>query len=153
MRRLLQPWMLLICLVLCTGAAGAITETEVRQLITKLDQAVQAQDVNALAQLLSPNVRIRVDIASPAGKQRWTPDRAEYLRHMQRGWASVSEYSYQRNNVHIRIEAGQATVSGEITERMTMQGQSVVSHAREIASIRRIDGVLQIVAVLGEVSL
>jgi hypothetical protein len=145
---------LLLSLVVATSSHGAgLTEETVKQVISRIDKAVNDQNANALANELSNDVSIKLNISMKGRKQAMTASKRQYISMLEQSWAKYSDYKYSRSDVKINIKDNKAFVSAVVQESMTVQGQNVSGSSTEEVTIEMVNGKPLITKVLAHISL
>ncbi len=148
--------LLLASLALLPGtralAAPALSEPEVRALMSTVEHASRARDVQRLGATLASDCRIELR-TQIGGQERVTLlTREEYLEMLTSGYASLKDldaYDYRVDDQRVTLErdAPAATVVSHVTETIVFGGQRQVTHSEETARVEpRGDG-LKVVAV------
>ncbi len=154
MSNLLKIFLLVFSLIPLTNAyASDLTEESVKRLMSKIDNAVNALNANEVADTLSSNVSITMNIRIQGQEQVIRPSKKEYISMLQQAWAQCKDYKYSRSNEVIKISGNKALVTSDIKESMTMQGQNISVESKEEATIELIDGQPLITHVTGYTSM
>jgi len=154
MRYVLNGIFLFLTLVFATASYGAeLTEESVRQIMSRLDRAVNDRNAKAVANELSNNVSITLNFSMRGQKQVLKPSKQRYISMLEQGWAKYSNYKYSRSNMTIAIKGDKALVSAVVHESMTVQGRNVSGSAKEEVIVELVDGKPVVTGVSGQVSL
>ncbi len=133
-------------------AAPARSESEVRALMSTVEHASRARDVQRLGAALAADCRIELR-TQIGGQERVTLlTREEYLEMLTSGYASLKDldaYDYQIDDERITFESEPpaATVVSQVTETVVFGGQRQVTHSEETARVERRGDGLKVVAV------
>ena len=125
---------------LAISHASALTEENVRQLIARIDNAVNALDANALAKEFSNDVAITLHINIQGHEQIMRPSKNEYIALLEQAWAQFSNYKYSKSNLRIDMRGGKAIVSALVHESMTIQGRELSGSSTEKVTIEMFKG-------------
>ena len=147
-----------ICIVLSlavvsTAYATELTEKTVRQVISKVDHAVNELSARAVAEQLSGSVSITINISIQGQKQVMTPSKQEYVSMLEQGWAQYTNYKCSRSNVVTKIKHDKAYVSADIQESMTIHGQYLSGASKEEVIIELVNGKPLITEMVGYTSM
>lgn len=130
--------------------ASELQEADVHAMLTRADAAIARKDVEAIGQQLADNLQIRMIVHAGDRTQQSEMGKQEYLANLRQSWAIVSDYSYQRVDSSIEIDAGVGTVQSTVTERMTIQGMSMQANTKETTRIEMINGRPQVTAITAD---
>ena len=145
---------LFVSLVIATSSYGAeLTEKTVKQVLARIDQAVNDQNANALAKELSNDVFVKLNISMKGRKQAMTASKKRYISMLEQAWAQTSDYKYSRSNVEINIKNNIAFVSAIVHESMSVNGQNVSGSTSEDVTIEIVNGKPLVTRVMGHLSL
>jgi hypothetical protein len=141
--RIVGATMMLVAVAACTSgeaatSAASLTHGDVEALVKRADAAAQAQDVDALGELLAANVRIELTISAGGDVQTMHLNRDEYLQQNREGFAQASGYELIPGTPTITIAADGKTaeVKQSSTERVTMMGQRLISKSRSVSQVQ-----------------
>lgn len=129
--------------------AENLTESDVQNLLDRIDTAVINLDADAVANTLSENVNITINITAMGQTQVMNPSKQEYISMLDQGWAMYENYKYSKSNVVINITGNTAIASATVHESMTVQGQEISGVTQEEATIEVVDGNLLITKIIG----
>lgn len=143
----------LIGLVIQSAWAGELSQHQVQQLIQSVEQAANELDVEALAQTLSDDAVIQLDISMLGEHQVVEATKQEYLKVITEAWSRFERYGYRRSNTEITLSGDHAVVQANVHESMVIDGHSLVGTSHEKVIIRLIEGQPKITEVIGSSSL
>jgi hypothetical protein len=145
---------LFLSLAVATSAyAAELTEETVKQVISRIDKAVNDRNANALAKELSNNASIKINISVKGRKRAMTASKRRYISILEQSWAQYSDYNYSRSNMTMTIKNNKALVSVVVQESMVLQGQNVSGSTKEEVTIELVDGKPLVTKVTGHSSL
>lgn len=121
--------------------AGDISEAHVSKLLAQVDAAIQKKSPSGIAATLSDELMVKINIHAGGRQRTIRVGKHEYISMLRQGWDMATSYSYSRRNEKIAISGNAATVSADITETMTIQGQRMRTTTREVATIEMVNGV------------
>jgi hypothetical protein len=131
----------IFCLMASVSAyASGLTEESVKQLISRVNNAVNKLNAQEVASVLAENVKVTVHIRTKGSSQVMNLSKQEYLAALQQGWAMSTNYKYARTNTVIKIQGEKALVSSLVKESMMVQGQSVSGNSKEEVTIELVRG-------------
>lgn len=76
--------------------AENLTESDVQNLLDRIDTAVINLDADAVANTLSENVNITINITAMGQTQVMNPSKQEYISMLDQGWAMYENYKYSK---------------------------------------------------------
>jgi phosphoribosylformimino-5-aminoimidazole carboxamide ribonucleotide (ProFAR) isomerase len=154
MLRIVKIWFLVFSLAALTSAcAPSLTEESAKQVISKIDNAVNTLNAQEVANALSDDVELILNINVQGQIQVLRPSKQEYIAMLQQGWAKSTNYEYSRSNMEIKIQGNKAFVSTNVKESMTVQGQNISGESKEEVTIELINGSPLITKVIGYTSM
>ena len=154
MRYLAKTIFIIISFVAATASYGAdLTEDTVKQVISRIDKAVNDQNASALAKELSADASIKFNVSVKGRKQAVTASKRRYISMLEQSWAQYSNYKYSRSNMTIDIEDNKALVSAVVQESMMFLGQKVSGSTKEEVTIELVDGRPLVTKVIGHTRL
>ena len=130
-------------LVSCQAlAADPMTVEQIQQVIDAADAAAMRRDTQGIGSHLSERFEKTVEIPYRGGTAAMKLDKREYLDLIDKGWADMETYSYQREDTVINVAADgrSGESSSTITETVVINGESRVSKVREYAQYALEDG-------------
>ncbi len=135
-----MPRLLLILLLLCaplTQATERLTEEAVRQAYTQMQDAVAAQDVEAVLALMSTAVQVHILAPADMGGELHL-GRDEYRELLVQGWDGVENYLLEVDIQHIEIaDDGQsARIDSLNRESMDILGNTLVMNIEQRATLQ-----------------
>jgi len=141
--RVVGATMMLVAVAACArGEAGSsaalLTHEEVKALVERADAATQAQNVDALGELLATDARIEVTVSAGGDVQTMHLSRDEYLQQTREGLEQASGYEVIPGapTIAIATDSKTAEVKQSSTERVTMMGQRLVSTTRTVSRVQ-----------------
>ena len=141
-------------LVAATSSYSAeLTEDTVKQVISRIDKAINNQNSAALAKELSTYASIKFNITLKGRKQAMTASKRRYISMLEQSWAQYSDYKYSRSNMTIDIKNNKALVSAVVQESMVFRGQKVSGSTKEEVTIELINGEPLVTKVIGHTRL
>lgn len=129
--------------------AADISEKDVKSVMSKVDNAITTLNVKEVANALSDNVTITMNISVQGKTQVMKPSKSEYIAMLQQGWSMYKDYKYNRSNVKINIKGSKAYVSADVSESMTVQGKTISGNSKEKMIVEVINGKTLITSVTG----
>lgn len=123
------------------ATAGDLTESQVKQMLERIEVAVQHLDAAAIGRQLADNVVIEVTVNAQGQSQVIQLEKQQYLQLLQTGWASYEDYDYSQTINSIEVKGNKAYISSNSVETITMQGKTVEAGSREESVIELINGV------------
>lgn len=147
MKSLIGTIILLFSLHATPAYAQNITQQQIKTMLDAVSTAANQRDANAIASLLSDNVRIKILISFNGRQTLNTPNKQQYLVMLKQTWNSLQSYSYQRQNTTVYMQGKSAKITADIIESMSHNGQSITTKAKEQAVIELVNGKLLITKV------
>ncbi len=126
--------------VFTNSSAAELTEEAVKNLISKVDSAVNALNVQGVADALGSDVEIIMHISSQGQSQVIRPSKQEYLAMLEQGWAMFTDYKFSRSNLVIEMQENKAFVTVDTRESMIFQGQKISGQSKEEFTIEIVNG-------------
>jgi len=123
-----------------TVNASEITEQSVIELIAKSDKAAETLNTSEIANLLSDDVDVTINIDIKGNKQTVTANKQKYIAMLKQGWSAYTNYKYSKSNTVIKIEGEKAIVTSDTKESMTIQGKNISTETKEESTIEIIGG-------------
>ena len=150
MKNVVKVYVLVLFLMTSIAAnASGLTEDSVKALIAKVDKAVITLNSSEISDLLSNNVVIIMNINMQGKDHVMKPNKQEYISMLKEGWATYTNYTYKKSNTIIKIKGETATVTANIKESMTVQGQDISGETKEEVTIKLVDGKPLVTKVVG----
>ena len=140
-------------LLMTVSNAAELTEETAKQVISRVDNAVNELNSKAVGDALSDNVSITININMKGQKQVMKPSKQEYISMLEQGWAQYTNYKYNRSNAVVKIIGNKAFVTGDVSESMTVHGQNISGTSKEETTIELVNGQLLITEVIGYISM
>lgn len=146
---------LLVCCFIAASVASAagLTNKSVEAVLAQIDNAANTLDANAVASVMSDDVSITMNISMQGKSQVLKPSKQEYIAMLQQGWAMYQDYKYKRSNVKIDLQGNKAVVSADVSESMTVQGQTLAGVSKETVTIEVINGKPMVTRIVGHTSM
>jgi hypothetical protein len=135
------------------AGAQTLTEKSVKDLMLKIDKAIASKDVSVFAQTMSENAEVVITVSAGGNQQKTRMNKAEYLAALRGGWSMASTYVYRRSNEKIAISGNIATVTADVVENMSVNGQHIRARTRSTATIELVDGAPKVTKVVGNTSM
>lgn len=129
--------------------AADLTEDDVRQVIARIDNAIDRADAEALGNELSDDAEITLNFVDQGEKQVMQLSKIDYLLLLEQGWAQFSNYSYHRSDMKVSLQGAKAFITAVVHEEMMIEDQHYSGSSREEATVELIDGKPIVTAVVG----
>lgn len=123
------------------ATAGDLTESQVKQMLERIEVAVQNLDAAAIGRQLADDVFIEVTVNAQGQSQVIQLEKQQYLQLLQTGWASYEDYDYSQTINSIEVKGNKAYISSNSVETITMQGKTIEAGSKEASVIELINGV------------
>ena len=154
MRQTLQSCLFIITLFITSFASAEnLTEESVKNLISRVDNAVNSLNADEIAATMSDNIVIIMNITMQGQKQVLKPSKQEYIALLKQGWAAYQNYKYSKSNMKITLNNNKALVTANVKESMTIQGQNISGSSREEVTIELVNNKPMITAITGYTSM
>ncbi|PVZ72144.1 nuclear transport factor 2 family protein [Pelagibaculum spongiae] len=153
LNRIKKISLILLFSVVSSVSAAELNEVDINKMMDGMDQAVASLDANSIAQVLSDDVSITLNVEMQGQKQTIEMNKQEYVATIQQAQALYKNYKYARSNVQIKINAGKATVTADVKESMTVQGMEMNTTTKETATMELKNGQILITKLVGYSSL
>jgi hypothetical protein len=142
---------LLVCALLISSLSYAegLTEKSVIGLISQIDKAIASMNADHVGDALSDNVSITLNISAGGQKSVLKPSKHEYLTLLKEGWSQCRNYKYNRTNLKISLTGNKALITADISESMTVQGQTISGTSKEEITVELINGNPRITKIVG----
>ena len=123
-------------------AAGPMTVEQIQQVMDAADAAAVRRDTQGIGSHLSERFEKTVAVPYQGGTAATKLDKREYLDLIDKGWAAMEAYSYQREDTVINVAADgrSGESSSTIIETLVIDGETRVSKVREYAQYALEDG-------------
>lgn len=140
MKRLNQL-LVLVGLILITACSSQkdITEEQVKQFIKQVDTASASMDTDSIANAMSENVIIKLNIHTDGGTQKMEFKKPEYIDMLSQGWGIASEYTFIRSNVNINISGNKATITSDLVDELVIDGTTLKSSNKDTTVVEMLD--------------
>ena len=115
--------------------AAELTEEKVKILLSKADLAVSSLDADGVANVLSDNVILIMNIKTKDQTQVLTPSKQEFIVMLKLGWLSIENFKHSKTNEVIKKDGNKVIVTADVKETMTVKGQKNYVDAQVEATI------------------
>ena len=157
MKKTVKVCFLVFCLfttmISCSSSYDELTEEIVRDFITEIDNAIVNMDVDGVADALSDDAIIVMNINMQGQTHVIKPSKHAYIEMLEQGWSAATNYEYTRTNLKIVMQDNKAIVTALVRESMTVQGRNMDTRTREKITVELINGQPLITNVVGHSSL
>ncbi len=129
------------------GVVTALTPALVEAFIKQMERTAVDRKLENLAPLLADELKIIItNMPTPQGPQRLEMGKGEYLANTSQVFDAMEKYELDRKGQDIQIADGgeKAIVRATVTERVTIQGKTIETTAKEVATIEVIEGRIQV---------
>ena len=133
--------------------AKELTESSVKEFIEIFDNAVESKDLIKIADLMVDDVNIITNVTFLGQTEVINSSKTEYISLLKESWKLTTDYSFTRNEFDIVFENDTATISGTITESMSLLGEPVSVQSEGEAKIRIVNEKLQFVEIISHTSM
>jgi hypothetical protein len=125
----------------CSGGTK-ITESEVLDLLNKIELAAKNKDAEAVVANMSEKAEIKATVTTAGQTQTLKYNRDQYREFLKNSFVQLNNYTYSRQNTRVKIapDGRTAIVTEEISESMTFNGQTIRTLSSEVASLAIEDG-------------
>lgn len=123
------------------ATAGDLTESQVKQMLERIEVAVQNLDAAGIGRQLADDVFIEVTVNAQGQSQVIQLEKQQYLQLLQTGWASYEDYDYSQTINSIEVKGNKAYISSNSVETITMQGKTIEAGSKEASVIELINDV------------
>ena len=130
--------------------AQAVTETQVKNLLTQMDQAIASRNVDGVTRWLADDVRASGTLDVAGQQKSFAYGKDEYAKALFDTWGSASQYSYKRENQVIRMQGSSAVVTADIKEQTQIGRQLIKTQTQETATVELRKGQPRITRVEGK---
>lgn len=136
-------------LLICSAsfANGVLTQEAVQKMNDEFAVMNNKQNVDGVIKFISPTAEILFKMIAPGTPMhgetiKITPE--QYADSMRTAWGMTDQYSYTIANEQISVSAdGQsATITADVTEEMTINGQSQKASTHEVITVELVEGQL-----------
>ena len=136
MLRIINNYFFIVFLLLPVNVFAAdLTKENVNILLSKADVAVSNLDATGVANVLSDNVILVVNIKSNDQTQVWTPSKQEFILMLKLGWLSVEDFKHHKTNEVIKNEGDKVIVTADVNGTMKVNGETNYVAAKMEATI------------------
>ena len=140
---------LALCMFSFSGcfSESEITETEVLDVIDKMDVAAKNKDSDGIVANISEKVQIKATAVTLDGKtQTDAYTRDQYRNLVKRVFDAATNYQHNRRNTKVKIspDGTSAIVTSELSESVTINGQIISSVETSVSTFVKENGKLVI---------
>lgn len=115
--------------------AAELTDENVKTLLSKADLAISSLDVEGVANVLSDNAILIMNIKTKDKTQVLTLSKQEFIVMLKLGWLSVENFKHSKANELIRKDENKVIVTADVKETMTVKGQENYVDAQVEATV------------------
>ena len=115
--------------------AAELTKENVNILLTKADVAVRNLDAAGVANVLSDNVILVMNIKSKDQAHVLTPSKQEFILMLKFGWLSVENFKHSKTNEVMKNDGDKVIVTADVTGTMKVNGKNNYLAAKVEATI------------------
>lgn len=129
-----------------------LTKQILQKMVQEVEKASVSRDVNVVLKYIAPEVRIVTKVKTPSGEQTVPMDYETYKTALVQTWSAAKEYHYKREKLDIKISPDQkeATITAVVRESYVMDGDRMTTVAREVSTVRLVNGRPMIVKINAE---
>lgn len=122
-----------LCVFSIQSYADTDKDSQIHQMLTAVDQAIEKKDANTIAGYLDDNIHIVMNLTMGGQTQLLEFDKDEYMKTLADGWAVTEEYTYTRDKVHIEYigNGNKAVVTAAVYELSVVGGQPMAALSQE----------------------
>ena len=132
------------CLFSSTSCSSdkSITESEVNDVLNKIEVAAKNKDADSIVANMSEKVQIKAIVTASGQTQTLTFNRNQYRDFIKKSFAVGSNYTYSRQKTQVKIspDGRSAIATDEVSESLTVNGQTIRSIGTEVASLTKENG-------------
>ena len=153
MKRIANWLWVSLLLATSAGQAQGLSEDGVRALVAEMDRIVESGQFHELNMILHDSVRIEIRVNFNGQAQVIQPSKNEHIAMLEQSRAMYSEYSFERTQLEISLQGNSAIVRESVSERVTIQGQTLSMLSSSVSTIQQVGGRLQVVSIIAEGSM
>lgn len=128
---------ILAVFILCFFSASVYADTEkdaqINGMLKSIDLAIENKDAETIEKYLDDNIHIVMNLTMGGQTQLLEFDKNQYVKALKDGWAVTEEYTYTRDDVHIKYIGGnnKAVVTSKVYELTVVAGQPMAALSQE----------------------
>ena len=151
MTKSLTVTVLLVLLSFTAHAADQITREQIKQVISATDSAAMEHNTMVIGTYLGNSFERIIEFPHEDQIATVQLNKIEYLQLVNEGWARISYYDQQRDNlkIHIMPDGLSGKSHSTITENIVIDGVKMTGRFREYATYQLENGRLVITQVSG----
>lgn len=147
----IKTMIIALFVIVLSGSAFAFSDSDLNELLAKIDSAAATRDASQIAHLLSDGASIVVEMPTPQGSMKLELNKQQYLELTQQGWNAIGpSYKYTRLSTEIESDGTKAQVVSIVREEFEAGEQTISSDTLEIADFEEEDGRLVVVKVVAQ---
>jgi ketosteroid isomerase-like protein len=133
------------------GQQESLTRQDIEVFYTKLEEAINARDVDLVLDSVSDDVEINLTMLTPDGSQEMELTKEQYADNMKKTFKVADDYSYRIEEMGITIAAGgnSAVVQLRVLEKISVEDQTLSAISNGESEIKLVNGKLQAVRIDG----
>jgi len=147
-------FLVLLFVTFSISADTLLSKSSVNELMDNIQEAVHAQDVEALSSFFTEDASIIVEMPkNMGGTLKLKTD--QYKEMLRQSWAMSAKYTYDVKNIEIKISQDKksATVTDLTIETVEMMGQTIKSKSYETMNVIISGGTPKINNLYGKIEL
>ncbi|MDO9179012.1 MAG: nuclear transport factor 2 family protein [Agitococcus sp.] len=135
-------------------SADTLTRSSVSNLLSKVQESVNARDVELLSSYLTEDAIITIEMSKKEGRILKL-NKAQYKEVLKQGWAMQGKYTFEVKDIEITVskDSKSATVTDLTIETLEYKNQTISSKSREIIEVIESKGIPLINNIYGKVEL
>ena len=134
-------------------AAGELNKSSVEDMIERLDEAADKQDIVFIARHIHPNASITMNVTISGKRQIMRATKQQYIQLLTQGLQSATSYEHEISNLDITLKDGKAFASMKVKETLEINGQTQTGTSQENLTIELIGDKLLITGIVAFTSL
>jgi len=125
-------FLLVVFWVSCSLSAETLTKESVSDLLTKVEESVQARNPELLVSYFTDNVEVTMVMPKNMGGTL-KANKQQYKEMLKQGWAMPGKYTYEVRDIKITVskDSKSAVVTDLTVESIEIGGQKIESKSRE----------------------
>ena len=133
------------------GQQETLTRQDIEVFYAKLEEAINARDVDLVLDSVSDDVEINLTMLTPDGSQGIELTKEQYADNMKKTFKVADDYSYRIEEMGITIAAGgnSAVVQLRVLEKISVEDQTLSAISNGESEIKLVNGKLQAVRIDG----
>ncbi len=128
--------------------AEDLVVSDLKAFMAKMDAAGARCDIDTIVDRISPLAVISGTTLAQGDAMYFRANKSQYGELMKQTCAQTTNLKSTRTNETISIDRDQATITADVAETWTLNGQTISHKVREKAVIELIDGKLMLVQLL-----